>query len=218
MHSPRELAPGRGFLGSTGHSLPGRCGQWPACSQFGGNWWPSHPPLGLETAAMTRPISDTFESVVLLSGCRVRRFHWQWSLSLAFQGFIRIPQLCYTGPLRLSSWQSTQSSPLSLWTSALSGPQTPVGMQTSISSWGVLVGTDLCAEVSPIRLPHTCCCTLRWDSEIAHPCPHPWDVYKYAETFLPSELPPWGWVPSWLLSLPLSFFHYIYGPTPLCGD
>ena len=150
--------------------------------------------------------------VKVLSCClrvhRVRGSPRQWSLSLwQAQGFSWIPQLCYTGPLRLSSWQSTPFFSLESLNLSTQWPQTPVGMQASISGWGVLVGIDLCAEISPICLPHTCCCTLLWGSEVPTRSPHPWDIYKCAETFLPSELLPWG-TGSFVIPLSPSLSHF----------
>ena len=73
-----------------------------------------------------------------------------------------IPQLCYTSRLRVSSQRSTPGLFLGCDFRSLSlntqSPLTTAGTRTSVSDWGVLVGTDLCAEFFPLCLPCICCC------------------------------------------------------------
>lgn len=84
MHSPRGIGP-RSWI-----PWQYRAAQAPrkVLTVWWKLWWPSRPPLGLETAAMCRPTSET---VKVLSCClrvhRVRGSPWQWSLSLAGLGF-----------------------------------------------------------------------------------------------------------------------------------
>lgn len=220
MHSLRGIAPGHGFLGSTGlHSLPGRCGQWPA---------PAHSLV--ETVMAITPTSKVGDcshvSPHLWHLWKCRLAVWECTelegpldsdLSLwQARAFSGIPKLCYTGPLRLSSWQSTPVLSLESLNLSTQWPPNPSGhadkhfrLGSAGRHWSV------CRSISNSPSTHLLLHSpLRFWS--AHPCPHPWDVYECAETFLPSELPPWG-TGSFLiaLSLPLSFFPLYLLPYPI---
>ena len=74
-----------------------------------------------------------------------------------------------------------------------------VGMQTSVSGWEVLDGTDY-AGFSLLCLLCTCCSTTFWNFK-APPCPCLWRGFHMCRNFYSFTAP---------ISIPFSFFFFLF--------
>ena len=135
-----------------------------------------------------------------------------------FPGF---PCLCHISPHILFSWQLTPvvslGSDLQSLSLNIQSPAASSGMQTNISGWGMLVGTNLCVEFSILFPLHNCCCTLLWGSEAPY-CLHKWGgvwMYGKLSSFTASSQKHRSHHDSFLS---LTLFHYFFCPTPLWGN
>ena len=98
-------------------------------------------------------------------------------------------------------------------------PLAPAGEQTSLSGWWVLVGTILCAGISPLCPLHPCCCALLRGSEtspLPTPCPRQWRGFLVCGN-LSSFTAPSHWCRSHPYSL-VSVFSYFFFPTQVRGE
>ena len=149
----------------------------------------------------------------------VKAFLQEWSFAplVVFPG---LPLQCHISPFRVFSWQSTLV--LSLWTdpwglSLCTQPPLAVGRCEHVSCFSAgkcHLAWSLWWIFSVLPSEHLSRCAPLWGSEIPlWPCL--WvgrKLGKCVESFLPSQLPPWGagLCPE-LLCLP--FFVFIFCPT-----